>query len=360
MNKPPDETLKQGRNRSWLLVKFGTGSSLRNQLSCFQDQNDGCHHVKACIQHSSTSTINQTYNTSLVTFQREDTIKRLPYYRYCDSFWDLLGHVDEDSSACRQWICPKHQHQYQCQTGQCIRVGWACDGEWDCSDASDEEAIVLVKQWSDHNKNLTNLPYRLAQCEDRYEITPFSENCNTPFEFGCCRSGVSNALDIDSYHPCINLSQIGDGVEDCYNAYDEKNTFTAQSTVGGMWGFHAQCGRVHRRYTDTCIISTNIYCSDVLCSRFRDKDGSCSDEKDFLCIKDNQCKKNKRCDGNFDCAHFFYKQPRPVSTLLKGLIRWLVHIHYNPKAITKTEYSTLIFNKRESVVAACLIFSHAS
>jgi hypothetical protein len=52
---------------------------------------------------------------------------------------------------------------------------------------------------------------------------------------------------------------------------------------------------------------------------------------------------------------FFYKQPRPVSTLLKGLIRWLVHIHYNPKAITKTEYSTLILNKRESVVAACKI-----
>ena len=46
----------------------------------------------------------------------------------------------------------------------------------------------------------------------------------------------------------------------------------------------------------------------------------------------------------------FYKQPRPVSTLLKGLIRWLVHIHYNPKAITKTERSTLILNKREPVL----------
>ena len=45
-----------------------------------------------------------------------------------------------------------------------------------------------------------------------------------------------------------------------------------------------------------------------------------------------------------------YKQPRPVSTLLKGLIRWLVHIHYNPKAITKTEYSTLILNNREPVL----------
>jgi hypothetical protein len=25
MNKPPDETLKQGRNRSWLLVQFAMG-----------------------------------------------------------------------------------------------------------------------------------------------------------------------------------------------------------------------------------------------------------------------------------------------------------------------------------------------
>ena len=54
-----------------------------------------------------------------------------------------------------------------------------------------------------------------------------------------------------------------------------------------------------------------------------------------------------------DCK--FYKKPRSVSTLLKGLIRWLVHIHYNTKAIIKTEYSTLILNKRESVVATCLI-----
>ncbi len=56
----------------------------------------------------------------------------------------------------------------------------------------------------------------------------------------------------------------------------------------------------------------------------------------------------------------FYKQPRPVSTLLKGLIRWLVNIHYNPKAITKTEFSNLILNKREPVVAAYFSCSHAS
>ncbi len=44
----------------------------------------------------------------------------------------------------------------------------------------------------------------------------------------------------------------------------------------------------------------------------------------------------------------FYTRSKSGETeaLLKGLIRWLVHIHYNSKAITKTEYSTLILNKR--------------
>ncbi len=31
----------------------------------------------------------------------------------------------------------------------------------------------------------------------------------------------------------------------------------------------------------------------------------------------------------------FYKQPRPVSTLLKGLIRWHNSIHHNPKGYVK-------------------------
>jgi hypothetical protein len=229
------------------------------------------------------------------------TIEHLPYDRYCDSFWDLSEHVDEDSSACQNWICPKEF--YQCRTGQCIPVEWVCDGEWDCSDASDEEAIVLIKKWSNHNINLTHLHTRLRICTDRYRRTSFSDMCNTSFEFGCYRSEVSNPLDIYSYHPCINLSQIGDGVKDCYNAYDEKNTLKAQSTIGGMWGFHAECGIGHRTYSDACIREKESNCSDILCSECRDKDGSCSGEKDFICLKDNQCMKNKRCDGRFDCEH---------------------------------------------------------
>ncbi|CAF5148343.1 unnamed protein product, partial [Rotaria magnacalcarata] len=129
-------------DEKWL----GAGTVLSNQFPCFQDQTDGCHHVKAYIQQSSNT--NQTYSPSLTDIeqQQQNTIKNLAYYRYCDSFWDLPQHMDEDSTACRQWICSKEE--YQCQTGQCIPLEWVCDGEWDCSDASDEEAIVLITQWS--------------------------------------------------------------------------------------------------------------------------------------------------------------------------------------------------------------------
>ena len=281
-------------------IWFGTGDSLRIQLPCFKDRTDDCHHLKAYIQHSSIPMNNQTYNTSLVTFE-ENIIKQIAHFRYCDSFWDTYDHLDEDSSACQRWICQKHE--YQCQTGQCIPIEWVCDGEWDCSDASDEEAIVLIKEWSNHNINLTDLLSQIRECEDRYQSTHFSDKCNTSFEIGCYRAEVSNPLKIESYHPCINLTQIGDGVEDCYNAYDEKNTFTAQSNVGGMWGFHAQCGSVHRRYSDACIPNTINNCSNILCSRYRDKNNSCSNEKDFICPENSQCKKNGRCNGKFDCPH---------------------------------------------------------
>ena len=45
---------------------------------------------------------------------------------------------------------------------------------------------------------------------------------------------------------------------------------------------------------------------------------------------------------------------------LKGLIRWLVHIHYNPKDITKTECSTLILNKREPVLRCMTVIKQAA
>jgi hypothetical protein len=191
--------------------------------------------------------------------------------------------------------------QYQCQTGQCIEFQWLCDGEWDCADASDEEAVFLNQNWSAHNARLLNISLQVNQCRQRYSQSPFSNICNISVEFGCLRSGVSDPLNITLNRPCINLTSIGDSVEDCYNAYDEKNTFTAKSEVKGMWGFHFRCGNDHETYAHACAEQITKNCSDILCSKYRDNNGLCSSDKDFICFNDSQCKKNVRCDGKIDC-----------------------------------------------------------
>jgi hypothetical protein len=276
---------------------YGTGTDIRLQLSCFKKVTTDCHLVKTYIQQSSTR--NSTNNSSLVNPQQQKSTDRMPFRHYCDSFWNLDKHIDEIPSSCQYWIC--QTNQYQCQTGQCIELDWVCDGEWDCSDASDEEALFLIEKPSIHNDWLSNLPSQLEKCRERYSKSPFSNICNTSFEYGCYLSRVSNPLDIQLNRPCINLTQIGDGVEDCYNAYDEKNTFTTNSNVERMWGFNFRCENGHINYQNAC--NQRINCTQIFCPHYRDKDGSCSFSKDFICLEDDHCKKNAWCDGKFDCLN---------------------------------------------------------
>ncbi|CAF1021023.1 unnamed protein product [Rotaria sp. Silwood1] len=203
-------------DESW----YGIGTDLRLQLPCFKEVTNNCRLVKTYIQQS--SIWNSNNNSSFVNLQQQESSSRMPFRRYCDSFWNLDNHIDEMPSSCQYWIC--QNDQYQCRTGQCIALDWVCDGEWDCSDASDEEAILLTENLSYHNARLPNLLSQIKKCRERYSKSPFSKICNTSFEFGCYLSRVSNPLDIQLNRPCINLTQIGDGLEDCYNAYDEKNT----------------------------------------------------------------------------------------------------------------------------------------
>jgi hypothetical protein len=280
-------------DESW----YGTSTDLRSQIPCFKGRTTNCYLVKSYIQQSSPR--NSINNISLVNSQQQVPTDRMPFRHYCDSFWNLEKRVDEMPSSCQYWIC--QNDQYQCQTGQCIELDWVCDGEWDCSDASDEEAIVLIEKWSSHNVRLSNLSSQLEKCRERYSNAPFSNICNTSFEFGCYLSQVSKPLDIQSNRPCINLTQIGDGTEDCYNAYDEKNTFTPNSHVGGMWGFHFRCGIDDTIYSDACLNRSD--CTQILCPHYRDKDGSCSDRKDFICLEDNHCKKSAWCNEEVDCSH---------------------------------------------------------
>jgi len=69
-----------------------------------------------------------------------------------------------------------------------------------------------------------------------------------------------------------------------------------------MWASHFHCENYHKKYTDACALYT-INCTQILCSRYRDKDQSCSDINDFICFDDDSCKKSARCNGEFDCLN---------------------------------------------------------
>ena len=297
-------------DESW----YGTGTNIQMKLRCTKGKTTDCHLVKDYIQQSSTR--NSSDNSLLAYPQQQDSKDRMPFLHYCDSFWTSDNGVDEMPSSCQHWICQKHE--YRCRTGQCIELSWVCDGEWDCSDASDEEAFALHANASVHNTQLPNLRLQLEKCRQRYSKSPFSNICNTTFELGCYLSWVSNPLDFQLNRPCINLTQIGDGVEDCHNAYDEKNTFKSISRFGGMWGFHFLCGTDHKSYADAC--NKLLNCSQPLCSYYHDKDGSCSAFNDFICLGNDSCKKNARCNGKFECMNGEDEYWCPSGTLANRMI----------------------------------------
>ncbi|CAF2229873.1 unnamed protein product [Rotaria magnacalcarata] len=274
---------------------YGSGLSLEKSLTCEKTDTADCARLKTYIRLSSIK--NSSIDSSLtVLHQNSTSTDQISFQSYCDSFWDLSGHNDELTSSCHNWVCSKDQ--YQCRTGQCIELNWVCDGEWDCTDASDEEALVLIGNWSIHNARLLGLNNRAEQYAKRYSQSPFSKVCNISIELGCYLSQVSNPLDINLNRPCINLTKIGDGIEDCFNAYDEKNTIEAWSR---MRGFHYRCEDSINLYHLACHRITN--CSKVLCSNHRDQDGLCSNDKDVICLGSNECKKKAKCDGTVDCEY---------------------------------------------------------
>ncbi|CAF0803116.1 unnamed protein product [Adineta steineri] len=318
-------------------IWYGSGAFLKESIVCYKNDTVDCDRLKEYISQSSIK------NTNSFAHSLEQTsITQMPFRSYCDSFWDLHNHTDESPLSCQMWVC--QDHQYQCRTGQCIELDWVCDGEWDCSDASDEEAIVLITHWSDHNINLVGLHSRLERCYQRYSRSPFSTVCNLSAEFGCYLSNVLNPLDMTMTRPCINLTQIGDGIEDCYNAYDEKNTFEINSDIGNMFGFHLRCGNHYEPYSSACLPEAKNNCSKILCSNHRSKTDLCSGIHDVMCL-DGRCVKNGRCNGQSDCFHGEDEYWCAPSTLANQLV-----YRYNKKTATRSNaYSVLEFPNQKQL-----------
>lgn len=256
---------------------------------CKKTNPGNCQFLKEYIQNS---TLNYDTNAQLSQIQYSS---RVPFRSYCDSFWDRREHFDESSQYCKHWIC--YQNQYQCRTGQCIPFDWVFDQQWDCPDASDEEAMLEISQWSPHNQQLKGLNEKRESCRQNYSQLPFAKFCKKEMEFPCLRSNVSDPLDVKLHRPCIPYSKIGDEIEDCYNLYDEKNTF--EMANGEMWGYHVRCGDEAVSYRSACEEYTEK-CGYIYCpNRFP----NCSENRDAVCNDDSRCLSDGRCNDKPDCLY---------------------------------------------------------
>ena len=270
---------------------FGNGTLLRD-MPCNHRNDIGCVFLRTYIEQSSMNNTNRYEDAHLT--------KRVTHHAYCNSHWDTHPPVDEQSTFCKEWVCP--EGSFRCRSNQCIPLKWVCDGEWDCSDASDEQAVFIYNHVWDRNQDVQNLWQIIEICTSKYATQPFSDICNVSTEFPCLLANVTNPLDIYKNRPCIGLALIGDGIQHCYGGLDERNTATGCGDR--MKGFDFHCNR-----SLECI-SYAVLCVQRCLNRGDDRglcfhtshNDSCNGISDVKCF-DGRCIPNARCNKTNDCAH---------------------------------------------------------
>jgi hypothetical protein len=209
-------------------------------LICNAESKDDCGRVRQYIEASWNLDTNNSSDQQL-------QLPKIPFRALCDSFWNWGSKEDEDIGMCQKWWkCL--ENQWQCRSGQCIEIEWVLDGEWDCVDASDEQAIfVPSNNFSLRNLNLINNEQLTEEFITLYNNQSFWKLCNLTVEYPCFRANVSDPLNITHNRPCISLHQIGDGHVDCAGGLDERNNLK-NCRFATMLGYHFQCSS-----TETCI-----------------------------------------------------------------------------------------------------------
>ena len=280
------------RDESWM----STNVALSEMICNHQSKKD-CTFLRQYVQQSWNSDFQSDSSDGSSTM-------KLPFRRFCDTFYDLGSKEDEDSNTCQKWwLCPTDQ--WQCHTGQCIDVEWVLDGEWDCGDASDEEALFIYNHtFLAHNLKLINVSYLMNKFNKLYKTGAFYNICDFTKEYPCFRVNIAQQLiNITHHRPCINLRQIGDGHIDCIGGIDERNTLrhcTNPTTLGR--DFMCISTRTCIDEFDLCKTQCSNRLDDhVLCYNETLK-LDCLKPRDALCIN-GQCMSNEKCNGHPRCTY---------------------------------------------------------
>jgi hypothetical protein len=199
---------------------------------------------KCTASNSLECTVLKTYIQSPSTLLTIRNINILLFRQYCDTVFQLSMGFDE--SLCTEWIC-SNDH-YQCLSGHCTPISFMIDRDqrdWQCPDASDKLAFFRTMELSQHNARFVSL-FQLSGTNNYVadyieQYTGFFKICQLGEEYGCLLAGVDEPLNFTLNRPCINLTQIGDGIIDCYGGLDERNTLICGNNTFQQRGFDFHC-----------------------------------------------------------------------------------------------------------------------
>ncbi|CAF3477340.1 unnamed protein product [Rotaria socialis] len=327
-----------------------------NHLKCVSRDSADCIFIRQYIAESS---IEDTNNTEKV----DNSMK---FWNYCDSYWEKSYGADE--TDCHQWKCPSHytsKEFYQCRSGQCISNNWLCNGEWDCSDGSDEEGIQLLTEHTigEHNLKLfqllkTNLTQLKNRCLKKNSERPFTQFCDRETEYPCLLANVDDPMNFRLNRPCINLRQLGDGRADCYGGLDERNILNCSTHEQLGFGFKCNINDRCLRRSQQCTINHRCFNGNdrLLCIYlYNNSNVKCNGQlstatvTDVHCLNGN-CLPNSRCNGLAECPFGEDEYYCPTGSSSKtGNYRPRVKKSYFPSInIQLPNYSPFLFLVNES------------